>query len=125
MSNKLDELLEIARHKTKKPIKKQKLGEVQKFITEFEVKPGTQKVPPSIIYMYYEDWRPQSKTKLSKVKFFLEFSKHFEKTVDGYNRTFYLLEEGIFDTSLEMRQRAATRVNNEKEKTKKKNNKKK
>lgn len=61
---------------------------------------GTTLVPNYVVYYHYcKKWKPTGK-KISKIGFFRKFSQVYESTRTGSTR-YYLLAEGVFDTSKE------------------------
>lgn len=87
--------MEIA-SSSSKPIKHDN-PEVLKFIKESSIEQGETKVPAYFIWYEYYKWS-RNKKRLSKTKFFIEFSKHFEKKRQ-HDTNAYLLNNEPFDLS--------------------------
>lgn len=102
MSNNLknistEELLKYAEESSGSEIKTKK--HVLDFINEYNIVPGLIEVPNHVIYYQYRRvWRPETRTKLSKIEFFRNFSKHFDLKRKTKTR-YYLLNDGSFDLS--------------------------
>jgi len=97
----IDELLELAKQSAeeKKEVKIQ--PHVQDFIKDYQIYPGTALIPTYVIFHEYRRiWRHESRMKLSKVHFFIEFNNLFEQKRTTKTR-YYLLNEGSFNLSKE------------------------
>jgi hypothetical protein len=73
--------------------------EVLQFIEELGITSGTAKVPTYTLYYTYVLWRDKRK-KLSRLLFFRETAKHFER-VQGKGTNNYLLNAEPFDLTPE------------------------
>lgn len=108
MTKSIEELLELVKSR---PAGKRKEKEdnrnVLDFITELGIESGTQAVPNYLIfYVYRTLWKPEdSHKKAKKITFFQTFGKKFPDYRHGKQR-FYMLKEGLFDVSEEMKKAA-------------------
>lgn len=80
----LNKLIELAKVETTST---QNLGEAEKFIHVFMLKPGQLKVPATALYQVYKEW---AHTPVSKNKFFREFTKYFIPHRGSAIRFYYL-----------------------------------
>lgn len=76
-----------------------KLSEVHQFSLALNIIPGKTKVPASVIYKAYTEWKKE-KTKLNNSRFFKQFSKMFQKKRNA-TTTFYMLDPTPFNLSSE------------------------
>jgi len=93
----IQKLLDIATS-SNKPVKHDN-PEVLQFIDELGIVPGTTKVPTYTLYYTYILWRGNRK-KLSRLLFFRETAKHFDR-VQGSGTNNYLLNAEPFDLTPE------------------------
>ncbi len=108
-SDSLKELLELLERSEKKeglktPSTPKSFAErsINDFITEFNVRAGLDRVPSYIIYFFYKEKAPGSKShKLKRITFFKEFGKMFPKARVGKQR-YYLLDKSSFDLTKEV-----------------------
>lgn len=92
----LEELLKIA--SSTPSSKARKTTSVDTFISKFQIKSGTSKIPNHIIYYKYCMWKKTNRE--SKNWFFRSFSSNFESG-RGPNGRYYLLDPEPFDLSME------------------------
>lgn len=108
MAKTIEELLELVKSR---PASKRKEKEdnrnVLDFIAELGIESGTQAVPNYLIfYVYRSLWNPDaSHKKVKKITFFQTFGRKFPDHRHG-NQRFYMLKEGLFDVSEEMKKAA-------------------
>lgn len=113
----LEELLALAESDTatNKPRKK---NHVDYYIKKFGIESSdTEKVANLIIYRHYAMWRKRNR--LSRIGFFREFSKFFDRTQDNTTR-YYKIAAEPFDTSQEGMFKARTHLRKEKQRAQKK-----
>jgi len=108
-SSTLKELLDLIEKSEKEKINapsssKIKDSTVDRFIKEFNLRSGLDKIGNDIIYFYYKV-KLKGSFKLRRVPFFRELSKHFAKTRVG-KRRYYLMDGTSFDLSRETREEA-------------------
>lgn len=101
MNKSIKELLNLVNNKeVSKSKRKPDDKSVMNFISGFGIEAGTQSVPNYLIFYYYRMvWNPdQNRSKAKRATFFDTFSRHFPNDRITKQR-FYLLKEGLFDTS--------------------------
>ena len=97
----IEELLELAKIDAEDDETIPTKPHIIEFVKDNEIVSGTTLVPTFVIFMEYRRfWRTESRTKLSKIDFFRNFSNLFEKKRKTHTR-YYLLNEGSFDLSEE------------------------
>lgn len=101
MSKSIEELLALVKSRpaaTKKD--RPENTNVLDFIEDLGIESGTQKVPNFVIfYVYRKIWGQEfASRKVKKITFFQTFGKHFPDYRVGSQR-FYLLKEGLFDVT--------------------------
>ncbi len=75
-----------------------KLTDSAKFIYDFGIKPGDDKISAAIIYYHYKKW--QREDFQPRTRFFRDFSKYFQRIEDEHG-SHYLLDPKPFDLSKE------------------------
>jgi hypothetical protein len=93
------DLLEKAKNR-KDPSSFKENSSVNRFIREWDIGPGKDRIPTYIIfYTYRVLWDGINRlNKTNKINFFRTFAKHFEQVRTGKNR-YYLLDGSKFDMS--------------------------
>jgi len=94
----VEELLRSLEGNDKK--KEKKLNkDVLNFISDLNVESGLVAYPNYLIFYYYRmKYNPDARNKAKKTTFFTTFSTKFPSTRTE-NQRYYLLKEGLFDTS--------------------------
>lgn len=102
-----EELLELATKNVKIDDKTNKnLTEVQKFISHFKIKEGTDKMDTDVLYQLYFDWRKTVLNKkngtkmLTRLKFVNHFSQFFnivQNNLKGIRRRHFYLDRVCFN----------------------------
>lgn len=99
--NNLLDLLKKAEKRTSPGIHKDRHS-VKRFINEWDVRPGKDRIPTFVIfYTYRIKWKGQLRDKKTNlIDFFRTFAKHFKQVRTGKNR-YYLLDGSVFDMTRE------------------------
>lgn len=95
----LDDLLDLLEETDEKKKTTKVAPSVIRFVGEYEIEEGTEKVPTQIIYYYYKKvWDGAGKNnKCSKIEFFRSFNKLFKQKRTKRQR-YYLLNDKITNT---------------------------
>ena len=97
-----EELMNIARHKTKKKKPDQALTQAHRFVLAKNLRPGKLKVRGAFIYELYKEWMGRDNRNIqSKAKFFRDFGKLFER-IRSMSYTYYLIDEDTIELPNEL-----------------------
>jgi hypothetical protein len=94
----VEELLKLALS-SDEDVVMEKLTDAAKFIYEFGIKPGDERVSAQMVYHHYKQWKGNGDL-VPRTYFFRDFCKYFDKYQDEHGMH-YLLDPKPFDLSKE------------------------